>query len=261
MKKTLVTYIAIASIALSPIIVWADESSSTTPTRPDGPAIRAQIRANIQTNEIQAREMQAREVQARELKVKQEAEIRARLLNNRASTTMQRMEIRDDRREQVQDIRKDGRMGMMNASNTPERRDIRINTRIEVLKVRRDAMVKQFRVSISNLEQIAGRISTRIDKIAASGKDLSEAKGLLVTALAKIDSAKSAVGIVADYDFSLVNASSTSLTQADLNKVREIGEGAKNAIKESHDALVATVNSVAHSLGVKTETPTNTTNQ
>lgn len=259
---------ALALIVILPVAVRAEDSATsvdaqvqtsagTPPTkpqpRPGMPVLREQLR--IKTENIQMNE-----------------EVRNKLLNNTgarvgsstmkdirimASTTRaERREIGDDRRKEAGDIRREGREDMRNASSSEDRREIRKDMRKDIFEVRKQAITKQLNVSLNNLKQIRERISSRIDKAVANGKDMTQAKALLVIADAKIATAELAINsiVVFDSSSSLASASdaassTTATSTVDLTKPREVASAAIKALKDAHKALVDVVRAIAHALG------------
>lgn len=168
------------------------------PPRPGTPVptmIREQLRGkneNIQNNvEIRNKILENRKLASTTRPLGQGVRAMA------SSTRAERADIRGERREEVGDIRREGRDDMKNASTTGERREIRRDMRMDIFKVRKEALIKQLNVSLNNLKQIRERISSRIDKATAEGRNMTEAKSLLVTADAKITAAITAVDTLA----------------------------------------------------------------
>ncbi len=122
--------------------------------------------------------------------------------------------------------------------------------RVQELKMQKNRMVKQLGQVIANLQQIRGRIETRITEAEQNGKDMTGPNNLLVIAGSKISTAQLAVVALDNF-----NASSTITTAAtttvDLTKPRQLLNSAEQAIKVARDALNAVVVSLAHNLGVK----------
>ncbi len=200
--------------------------------------------------------------------IQNNTEIRNKMLENRklASTTRQKMpepiramasstrierrEIGDDRRADVMDTRREGRDDMRDSSNTIERREIRKDMRMDVFKIRKEALIKQLTVSLNNLKQIRERISSRIDKAAPEGRNMTVAKSLLITADAKITTAISAIQALSSLTPPAVTSTTTAEVSVDLSKPRQAGETAIKAIKAANESLVAVVRAIAHAMGL-----------
>lgn len=168
-----------------------------------------------------------------------------------SSTRAERQEIGDDRRNEVQGIRQQEREDIKNASTSMDRREIRKDMRKDEFRARKNAIVKQLSVSLNNLKQIRERIATRIQKAASEGRNMTEAKRLLVIADGKIVLAQQAVKAVMDLNPN-VTASSTATTSLtiDLGKPREIGDVAIKALRQANEALTMVVRAIAHSMGL-----------
>lgn len=178
----------------------------------------------------------------------------------------ERAEIRKEKIEDAKDIRAERREEAKLATTTAARREAMMKTRMDVFKVRQNALVRQLNLSISNLEQIAGRIEARIAKAEESGRDMTQAKRLLEVANGKINLAKDAMQQVLNYVPSTV-ATTTSSGSGDveLEKPRKIGADAIEAVKDARKALADVVRAIAHAMGlgnnikVNTSTSTGTT--
>lgn len=168
-----------------------------------------------------------------------------------SSTRAERQEIGDDRRSEIQGIRQQGREDIKNAPTDIDRREIRKDMRKNEFQARKNALVKQLNVSLNNLRQIRERIATRIQKASSEGRNMTEAKRLLVIADGKIILAQQAVRAVMDMNPN-VTASSTATTSLtiDLGKPREIGDVAIKALRQANEALIIVVRAIAHSMGL-----------
>ncbi len=161
--------------------------------------------------------------------------------DERASST------RSDRREQIQDIRQQGREDMRNASSSQDRKDIRKEIRKDEFAVRKEALSKQLDIAIQNLKQIRERVNSRITKSEQDGRDMNQAKSLLVVADTKIATAEQALATFKAYT---PTASSTATTTVEMVRPREIADAAIKANKAAHDALVDVVRAIAHAMGL-----------
>ena len=259
--------VALVLTAILPTIVSAEETTVSTnadtqttvgtPPRPATPILK-QLREkteNIQSNEEMRNKLLNNSIRVSSSTVR---DIRAM-----SSTTMnERKEIRDDRREEVGNIRMEGREKIKNASSSDERKEMRKEMRKDVFEVRKNAFIKQLNLSIENLKQIRERIASRIEKATSNGKDMTKPKALLVIADAKIAAAELAVNEIVAFDPSsslAATADANGSTTIDLTKPREIGEKAIKAIKEAHRALVDVVRAIAHALGNGANATTTTT--
>lgn len=167
-----------------------------------------------------------------------------------SSTRLIRQEIKDERKTEVKDIRQQGREDMKNASFGGERREVRKDMRKDEFKARKDAIVKQLNVTLNNLKQIRARISSRIDKAVLEGRDMTKAKSLLVIADGKITLAEQAVNALVALNPTASSTTATSTPSVDLGKPREVGDAAIKALQKAHEALVAVVVAIAHSMGL-----------
>ncbi len=174
---------------------------------------------------------------------------------NRPEINEDRREINDDRRENVKDIREEGREDIKNASSSGERREIRKDMRKDEFKARKDAIVKQLGITLKNLKQIRERISLRIEKASTEGRDMTNAKSLLIVADSKITMAEQAIGTVMNFN-PVISATTTASSTIDIIKPREVGETAIKALKQAREALVDVVRAIAHAMGLGNATTT-----
>lgn len=239
------------------------ESNVAQPTNQAGDLIPVPVREKIRA-----------EVKTMVGGEREDGALRNRLLEQRpalASTTMasttrarieDRIETRNDRIEQGDKIREEARNERRIASSSADRLAIRAKAYLDAFKNRQEALVKQLNLSVSNLEQIIGRVSDRIDKVAATGRDMTEAKQLLTVANDKLAIAKSTVQAVADYMPPSMGTASTTASSTDLivnlEKPREIGAKAIEAVKATREAITEVVKAIAHAMGLNLGNATTT---
>lgn len=267
----IIAVLALASFV--PVAVRAESGSSSNSSTDD--SFETEVEIEIEHEEDESDDdSTSRPASIREkLRIKTESsevreDVRTKLVNNRiatstrvevrmmASTTNgERVEIRTERREDASEIREEMRERIRSASSSDDHREIRTDMRKDIFEVRKQALVKQLEVSINNLKQIRDRIVSRIEKAEDAGKDMSDARELLIIADAKIVAAEIAIdGIIVfaptDYLAAAADSSSAAAsTTIDLTKPREMAETAIRAIKEAHGALVDVVRSIAQTLG------------
>ncbi len=231
MKKSSYLYLAIilAMIIIIPQVTLAEESTSTAkPPMTSLEKLRASNQ-NIQKNEND----------------------RNRMLSNlkaASGTPEERRAIAEEQRKEAKDIRTQGREDMKNATSSGERKEIRRDMRKEEFMIRKATLVRQLGIALNNLKQIRERISARINKVSAEGRNMTEAKRLLVIADGKITIAGQAITALAAINptaSSTVTASST----IDLTKPRQAGDAAIKALKDAHKALVDVVVAIAQNMG------------
>lgn len=176
----------------------------------------------------------------------------------RASTTEarkdMRKEIADDRREFASTTRverkelQEGRR-LLASSTREARKDIQ-ETRREMIKnemakraqVQFELVVKRLSIAIDRLDNISGRIDSRIEKLKADGVDTANMEALQVTAKAKVDAAEVAVQAIVAPTLPSDTASSTAQMMNDLlAPVRVQVKAAEMAIKDAQAALNAVV--------------------
>jgi len=213
------------------------------PTTPP-PSIREKIRADYEAR-----------MDAAKTNLKANQDFRTNLLEERqkmaSSTEGERADIRDNRIQQVGDIRAEGSAEMKDATTSADRHEIRNGTLLSVFAARKDALVKQLQLSLSNLAQIRTRIVSRLEKAEGDGASTTEARALLAVADTKIAVAGDAVAVVAAYTpAASTTAQADASTTVDLGKPREIGAAAIKAVNDAREALGAIVRELARILKV-----------
>jgi len=141
----------------------------------------------------------------------------------------------------------------MMATSTDERREVRTEVRADAFASMQDRLVSQATQALDNLRQIRSRVAARIQTEQQGGHDTNTAGSLLTIADAKISAAQAAVtSLKAFIPPAAASASITASTTAiDLQRPREIGTSAIQAINDAQKALNAVVTAIAHSLGLE----------
>lgn len=143
--------------------------------------------------------------------------------------------------------------GLRNGQRKPEDRNER-QLKSEIFNQRKNNLVKQLNQGLNNLKQIRERILSRITKSEQSGRDMTDAKALLVTADAKIATAKLAIDTFAATNPPASTTPPTATSTAtstviEMSKPRQMGAEAISAVNDARKALNAVVVSIAHSMG------------
>lgn len=102
-------------------------------------------------------------------------------------------------------------------------------------------MIGKFQAAIDRLKNLADRISARIDKAAANGKDVTRLRDQLSQAKDKISDAEKALE---DAKAKYTEATQEKDFKIAFNKVREVVQGVTEKVKDAHRALVEVVNSI-----------------
>jgi len=192
---------------------------------------REQLRANedARREEIRERmEQQKAEMGERREEAKQKMEEQKELISQRRD---EMKDLRDDRLSRAREMK------------------------LEAFKIHQSNIVRQLNRAVENLMQVRERINDRIVKAEQSGRNMSEAKTLLITADAKIALAKDEITKVVAYEpivsTSTSSSVSTSTLGADLVKAREVSKSAIEAIKTAKEALRDVVLSIAKNMGLR----------
>lgn len=133
------------------------------------------------------------------------------------------------------------------------RKDIAKKMEIKTFEVRKNALVKELTLSLENMTSIAARIDSRIVKIEAEGRTMTEARALLVTANEKLAKAKADVAAFAALaaPTPAPSTSPTATAEVDLAKPRTVGDAAIKSVKEARDAFQKVVKAIGNNMGVK----------
>ncbi len=238
-----ITVFCLVGLSFSPIIVSAesgDDSQSNESVETEVEIEQNSIREKIRSNSGR-----------REENIKD--------LRRLASSTKAEMkELKKEMRGEIKNIREDGKMMIKNATSSMERKEIKKQMRLDIFKAQKARLISQLTLATNNLKQIRARIATRIEKAETAGKNMTEAKTLLVTADAKIliavnEVAKLSAFVPTNATSTETNASTTNSAEIDLTKPRQINEAAIKAIKNAHKALIDVVVSIAHNMGARCE--------
>lgn len=175
-----------------------------------------------------------------------------------SSTHDERIETKDERKENIYDVRNNFADRAQNSTSTYERKELYREMRKDVFQIRKDSFIRQLNISLNNLKQISERIASRIEKATESGVDMSQATDLLIIADSKTIDAEVAINNLITLSTDDTSTASIDGSLAiDLTKPRELGSHAIQAIKEAHKAFVDVVRAIAHALGAnKTATTT-----
>lgn len=160
------------------------------------------------------------------------------------------------------------------ATSTELRHEDRKNARlVEFAKIQSN-LISQLGQSFDHLKDARNKIADRIQAAQQSGRDMTDAANLLSAADQKISAAEQAIQAISSLTPSIsaqgtVNASTT----VSLERPREIGKTAIQAVNEARKALNDVVVAIAHSMGLRigedghvvppiaTSTPATTTQQ
>ncbi len=272
MKKTHYFYVilGLALILALPSLSQAQESpaptlTSTPTSTPTN--IRSTIRArvesnnqNIKLNQTARNEMLERQKMASGTTNKalkgDLKDIKGDIKDARGDFRDDMKDIRNSARDDAKDFMKDARNG--SSTTNMERKGVRQEIELNLFKARRDTLVRQLNLALTNLKQIRERIVSRISKAEQEGKNMAEAKALLVKADAKISAAQVSIDALANLS---VVATSTTATSTEtstasttlrvrLDRPRQLGETAIRAVKDAREALNEVVKSIGKKLGL-----------
>lgn len=224
-------FLAIAA-ALGPT-AFAEENSA--------PGVRGQIRDG---RENIREEKQDRKEDGKTLRQDFRAD-RATLKNSTSTKRETAEQVRDLRQDLQEDVK--ARNEEAREKIKDERahiRDLKEERRREQAKKHFDHMVARMVAHIERLEKLADRIDSRIKKFEATGRDMTKAKQLLVTAEAKISAAKSALETFKTEGSAIVATIASTTPKDTLKNLKSLADVVEKAIKEAHRALVDAVNSM-----------------
>lgn len=241
--------LAVCALALAPaVFAQAEENATNT-------AVTAEVNVTVDGKEMQRRLPPPQGIGA---KIKANLQINKDERNKRLE---ERKDIREERRADIKDARIDAREDMK--AHPEDRKEIKRDMRGEIFKIRLSARIKQFTVSITNLESIATRIGSRITKSKEEGRNVTESEALLVTANTKISAAKANLAtfasLVATASSTGSTTSSSTETSASSSPIMQAGMAASKSIDEARNALKRVLMSLGHALGKKIDFAATTT--
>jgi hypothetical protein len=152
--------------------------------------------------------------------------------------------------EDIRDIRQDARKEMRAASSTEDRKEVANQARLDVFKAKQDRLIKELTLAIENIKQIRNRVSSRIDKAASEGRNMTEPKKLLVGVDQKISVAQDAVKTLSTMTPPPPKNPTTTPDMVNVEKPRQLGEDAIKKVKVAREALNAVVVSIAKHMGL-----------
>lgn len=110
-------------------------------------------------------------------------------------------------------------------------------------------LISQLNQSLSRLQESRNKIADRITAATQSGRDMTDATKLLAVADQKIADAEKAVQNISTLTPSVSGTTVTASTTVSLEKPREIGKTAIQAVNEARKALNEVVVAIAHAMG------------
>lgn len=183
---------------------------------------------------------------------------------HRASTTEMRVE---NRMERIEGARPAWIQAMASTSPLRAKLELRVedrrelmnrkmstSTQLEMFAKLQTNLIDQLTHTLNSLKDLRAKIADRIDKAEQVGRTMAEARASLVIADAKITAAETAIASVSSYTPPAITAKATfnASTTITLDRPRQIGQGAIDALKTVKEALADVVRAMAHDMGLKT---------
>ena len=193
------------------------------------------------------------------------AQIKANIENRLEANKDARNALLEKKQEMRMELKADARMEKREQASASimfkrdKRGAVAKKMEARAFEVRKAALLKLLTNSLENQTDIAARIESRIEKAEASGRTMTEARALLVTANEKHVKATAAVEALAALTPATSTVTASTTVEADLAKPRQVGDAAIKAVKESRDAYQKVVVAIAHNMGLKNEANASTT--
>ncbi len=212
---------------------------NTSVKPPLGQKIKTQVENRIELNkDIRNADLEKRQAIRQDVKTK----IQENIAN--------RKEIRGEMKEAIKE-RLDG-IRLIQATSTGmfkkiigEKKEELKKMKTEAFQIRKEALIKELNIAVNNLLNIASRIESRITKLESEGKILTDARNLLTSAKAKIDTAKINVEALNNMVMTTpLDTNTATSTEIDLSKPRQLGDIAIKSVKEAKDSLMKVVASI-----------------
>jgi hypothetical protein len=257
-------YYLLSVIALALVLTLPVATRTHAESGDDDDDDKARVTAPSTAQKLRAK------IQNENLKNNQDA--RNKLLAS--STRVEKIEVKDLRRtldkakeniqdakkeniREVRDLRKDAKDDLKRATSSMVRKEIKSELRLDIFKAQMSHLVRQLNLALNNLRQIRDRIQARIIKAESTGRNMTEAKTLLVTADLKITAAQQSINALAAFNASTSVAvgtttgttTATTSVHIRLDKPRQVGAAAIKAVKDAREALNAVVRAIAHNMG------------
>jgi hypothetical protein len=113
-------------------------------------------------------------------------------------------------------------------------------------------LIAQLNQSFDRLQETRTKIADRIQSAEQSGRDMTEATSLLATADQKMTAAEQAIQAISNLTPSVSSTNITASTTVSLEKPREVGKTAIQALNDARKALNDVVVAIAHAMGLRT---------
>lgn len=171
--------------------------------------------------------------------------------------------IRLDRKDGIAEIRRDiptssrergEAIKELREKQKDARQEVRATYKKEEFAARKTALIARLNQVLSQLVAAYTKVSARVDEAEKAGKDVGYVPALLDEAADKIDAAKVAVTELTNYTPS--SDETTSSTDINAEKAREVGENAIAAVKDAHAALKKAITTLVSLVKAKAPAPT-----
>jgi Skp family chaperone for outer membrane proteins len=232
MKNKLLLSGTLLVFALSPLLTSAESSTNASTTKPriESPEWFKQRNEEAKAEfEARKKEIEQRREDLKDEMESKRADFKAENKQNKEALKNEIETRKEDLKNKIEE-RKEGALGKI------QERLVKFNQNIK----------ERFDAAIERLEQLAGRIDSRIAKMETENKDVKTAKDLMVVAKLKIETAKTSIAGI-DLEAGVIassTATSTSAFKADFEKLKNQVEKAKNDIRSAHSSLIDVVNSL-----------------
>lgn len=117
-----------------------------------------------------------------------------------------------------------------------------------IMQKQGERVIKRLEAALERLNNIAGRIDSRIDKLGEKGVNTTKAKADLVIAKTKIDAAKVKLGAAKTAIIGIMSDTGTAATSTPgammsgkITLIKEQVRGVEEALKDAHKALVLVI--------------------
>src|SRR3989344_4298661 len=192
----------------------------------------------------QNRETIRDEIETKREALKQEMEQKREEIKNRTEEERESLKNRiEERREELKQNLEERREELKN--EIEERKQNATDKITERVNQFVTKIIERFNTAANRLDILVIRIESRIEKIEARDIDTTEAKGLLVIAKEKIDTAKTSISLITLPEITEDTASTTASSIKKAFETTKIQiEQAKKDLKAAHTALVDVINSL-----------------
>lgn len=219
-KNTLIGGLLVLAFVISPAYSFAREEEAN-----DDSTIRANASLKASTS-VKLDRLQDRKEDREEQKDLLRTRIELKSSTTASTTLKQRLEER--REDRIEKIRENGDDRLSKLREDIEKR----------IEKHAEWMIQRFNAAVERLEKLSVRIESRIAKLKAEGKNVTEAEKLVASAKIEIGQA---IDGIAKIEVAFETALSAENLRGAFNEVRILADAVREDLIAAHKALMSTL--------------------